>query len=97
MKSMKFSIGQRQLFQLARAILHKQITRSNLVLIDEGTASLDEDTEAQMYDVIREVFADCTKVIISHRDALLSRVDVVLSLSNGRGDVYRPQTQGGAR
>lgn len=36
------SIGQRQLLQLARAILHHEATRSKIVLMDEVTAGLDE-------------------------------------------------------
>ncbi|KAM3453841.1 hypothetical protein MY3296_003502, partial [Beauveria thailandica] len=57
MRAMKFSVGQKQLFQLARAMLHRQITRSRLVLIDEGTASMDEDTEGRMFHLMREAFA----------------------------------------
>ncbi|OAA60085.1 ABC transporter, transmembrane domain, type 1 [Cordyceps fumosorosea ARSEF 2679] len=48
MKEMNFSQGQRQLFQIARAILHHEATGSRIVLMDEVTSSLDEDTEAQM-------------------------------------------------
>ncbi|PMB69506.1 ATP-binding cassette sub-family C member 9 [Beauveria bassiana] len=91
MRAMKFSVGQKQLFQLARAMLHRQITRSKLVLIDEGTASMDEDTEGRMFHLMREAFAGCTKIIISHREAVLADADLVLSLSDGRGEVYRPQ------
>ncbi|KAH8715994.1 ABC transporter atnG [Beauveria bassiana] len=91
MRAMKFSVGQKQLFQLARAMLHRQITRSKLVLIDEGTASMDEDTEGRMFHLMREAFAGCTKIIISHREAVLADADLVLSLDDGRGEVYRPQ------
>lgn len=87
--AMKFSVGQRQLFQLARAILHRQVTRSNLILVDEGTASMDEETERRIYTLMMEVFAGCTKLIISHRQAALAHADLVLSLNDGRGQVYR--------
>ncbi|KAJ3498540.1 hypothetical protein NLG97_g1033 [Lecanicillium saksenae] len=76
MRAMKFSVGQAQLFQLARAILHRQITRSKLVLIDEGTASLDAETETRMLNLMREAFAGCTKMVISHRDTVLTDADV---------------------
>ncbi|OAA69111.1 ABC transporter, transmembrane domain, type 1 [Cordyceps fumosorosea ARSEF 2679] len=90
MRAMKFSVGQKQLFQLARAMLHRQVTRSRLVLIDEVTASMDEETEARMFHLMKEAFAGCTKVVISHRQALLADADVVLSMDGGRGEVYRP-------
>lgn len=96
MRAMKFSVGQKQLFQLARAILHRQVTRSKLVLIDEGTASMDEETETRMFTVIREAFAGCTKMIISHRDSVLAGADLVLSLDDGKGELYQPQQASGS-
>ncbi|KAJ6781210.1 hypothetical protein PWT90_10566 [Aphanocladium album] len=97
MKDMKFSVGQKQLFQLARAILHKQITRSNIVLMDEGTASMDAETEQRVYSLMNEAFAGCTKIIISHREAVLAHANLVLNLADGRGDVQRPQLGNSSR
>lgn len=90
---MKFSVGEKQLFQLARAILHKRSTGSKLVLIDEGTASIDDETEQHMYKLLREEFDDCTKIIISHRPAVLADADIILSLSDGVGTVSRPKQE----
>ncbi|XWW94212.1 hypothetical protein V2A60_002155 [Cordyceps javanica] len=89
MKDMKLSHGQRQLFQLARAILHRRATGSRVLLMDEGTASLDEDTEARVGRVLADEFAGCTKIVISHRAATLRAADAIMTLKDGRATVVR--------
>ncbi|KAJ3497677.1 hypothetical protein NLG97_g1716 [Lecanicillium saksenae] len=90
MGTMKFSVGERQLFQMARAILHKENTGSSLFLMDEGTSSIDEATEKRIYGLTKESFAGCTKIIISHREGVLADTDVVLNMSDGRGELGAP-------
>ncbi|XWW93720.1 hypothetical protein V2A60_001656 [Cordyceps javanica] len=82
---MRLSEGQKQLFQLARAILHKRIMNSPILLIDEGTSSVDEETQSQMKRLIDEDFASCTKLIITHRWSILNKSDAVLRLQSGKG------------
>lgn len=89
MKDMRFSHGQKQLFQMARAILHRQATNSRIVLMDEATSSLDEDTEGRINTLLREEFDGCTKIIISHRQAVLDAAHAVMTLSDGRATVER--------
>ncbi|KAJ4153877.1 hypothetical protein LMH87_010345 [Akanthomyces muscarius] len=81
---MRFSQGQKQLFQLARAMLHQEIMKSPLLVIDEGTSSVDEETEERMRILVHEAFASCTKFIITHRGSILNRSDTVLRLSRGK-------------
>ncbi len=95
MVDIKLSHGQKQLFQVARAIVHKQSTESKLVLIDEGSSSMDEDTERQIQLVLDEEFADCTILIVSHRPAALGGINVLLRLEHGRVVMYRVNRETG--
>ncbi|KAJ6783399.1 hypothetical protein PWT90_02209 [Aphanocladium album] len=89
MKDMRFSGGQCQLFQFARAMLHHQTMRTKIVLMDEATSSLDEETEARIVTILSTAFAGCTKVVISHRQAALSNSDSIIRLNAGQVQLVR--------
>ena len=73
------SEGQAQRIAVARALL----TRAPILLLDESTSALDEQTEAQMLTNISEM-RDKTCLIVTHRRAALAICDYQLHLSNGR-------------
>lgn len=60
---LSLSQGQRQLLAMARAMLR----RSNLVIADEATASIDMATDIIIQQAIRTEFANACVITIAHR------------------------------
>jgi ABC-type multidrug transport system fused ATPase/permease subunit len=74
------STGQRQRIAIARAILRD----SPILILDEPTANLDVEAEAEVMQAIEHLLADRTVIMISHRLSTLGHVDEIATLDGGR-------------
>ena len=72
--------GQRQRVALARAFYKK----SEFIILDEATSSLDNQTENKVMKSILSIGRETTVVIIAHRLSTVSNCDYIYEFENGR-------------
>merc|ERR1719461_869977 len=79
-----FSVGQRQLMCLARALLKTRSGMANILLLDEATSQVDQATDELVQKTITEKFSDCTILTIAHRINTIMNYDKILVMDAGR-------------
>lgn len=75
-----FSVGQRQLIAMARALL----LDAKILLLDEATAAVDNETDAMIQTMVRKNFKDRTVLTIAHRLNTIMDYDRVMVLDKGK-------------
>jgi ATP-binding cassette subfamily B protein len=74
------SVGQRQLISFTRAI----IADPRILVLDEATANIDTNTEAQLQRALKTLLEGRTAIVIAHRLSTIRSADKIVVLQDGR-------------
>jgi len=81
--------GQRQSIAVARAL----INNPTILLLDEPSSNMDNQSEAQLKRRLRELNENMTMLLVTHRTSLLDLVDRLIVLDGGRIMADGPKEQ----
>lgn len=79
-KGVYLSGGEKQRIAIARSILKD----SNIIIMDEASASIDPDNEYELQKAFKNLMKDKTVIMIAHRLSSISNVDEILVLEEGK-------------
>ena len=78
-RGIRFSGGQRQRVAIARALYENP----DIIIFDEATAALDNETELAVMEAIHSLQGYKTVIIIAHRLTTIKDCDVIYEIKNG--------------
>ena len=78
-RGMKLSGGQRQRLAFARAIYNNP----ELIVMDEATSSLDQETEREILTSLETIKKNKTLVVIAHKLETILSMDKIIHIENG--------------
>lgn len=78
-RGIKFSGGQKQRIAIARALY----CNPDILVLDEATAALDNETESALMEAIETLRGTKTLIIVAHRLTTIKKCDVIYEFSNG--------------
>ena len=79
-KGKGLSGGQRQAIAITRALVHKP----SHYILDEPTSAMDMNSELQFIENFKEMYADSTLIVVSHRMPLVNLVDRIIVMNDGK-------------
>jgi len=79
-RGIRLSGGQRQRIGIARALYNEP----EILVLDEATSSLDNDTEKAVMDAIEKLYGKMTMIIIAHRLTTIEKCDAVYRVEDGK-------------
>ena len=82
---MKLSGGQRQRIGIARALYFDP----KILIFDESTSALDNDTELALMETINKLKGKITMILITHRTSSLTHCDKIFQIKNGNAEIIK--------
>ena len=79
-RGIKISGGEKQRVSIARAFYNKP----NIIIMDEATSSLDNNTEKEFMKSIEKIKNNSTLIIIAHRLTTVKNCDTIYLISDGQ-------------
>lgn len=76
----KLSGGQRQIVTIMRVMLQNP----EVVLLDEPTSAIDENTKSHVMHLLQKVMENKTVIMVTHDDALTKHADIIITLDSGK-------------